>query len=86
MSTISSHVLDAERGDHAAGIGISCYRRSVDGAREKMFAVHADAQGRISETVEIGESGENLEIVFSSGAYLDKHGGERTCEPPAPDG
>ena len=76
MATISSHILDAERGDHAAGIGISCYRLWEDGSKEMIFSVQADAQGRISESVEIGESGENLEVVIDSGAYLDGHHGE----------
>ena len=84
MATLSSHVLDAERGDHAAGIGIRCYRLSADGRRETVFDVAADAQGRIREELEIGEGEGGFEVVFASGAYLDglrKDGGGGSRRP-----
>ncbi len=76
MATISSHVLDAVIGSHAAGIRVQCFRRNSPTEAALVFDVHANEQGRISETVEIptGNPSADYELVFYSRDYfLNKH-------------
>ena len=72
MATISSHVLDSVIGDHAAGIRVSCYRAPSESGREKLFDVIGNEQGRIAETIDVGQGdGAEYELVFHSAAYWE---------------
>ena len=75
MITITSHVLDGETGDHAAGISVTCSALHSDSRRIELFAVQADTSGRISESVPYEEGWNTLELVFHSGSYLGKRSG-----------
>jgi len=55
MVTISSHVLDAVIGTHAAGIRVQCFRRDALGTASLIFDQAADKQGRITQSVEIAQ-------------------------------
>lgn len=73
MATISSHILDSVRGNHAQGIRVDCFRKeNADaGAVAPIFSVFADVSGRISETVEFDpESDQQFELVFYVAEYF----------------
>ena len=76
MTIISSHVLDAVKGDHAAGIHIACYALFDGQPAEQLFALDANDEGRIAEKVDIDLAQPvTLELVFQSSAYFEKaHG------------
>ena len=72
MATVSSHVLDSVSGLSAAGVRIECTRVAAGGAREQVFDVRTDGDGRIAEPVEITSKQDDYryELVFHSGDYL----------------
>ena len=72
MAILSSHILDAVSGDHAAGIRIVCHR-IVGDIRVLEFDVAADKQGRIHHEVMI-ENGTPaaLELVIHSADYFTR--------------
>ena len=82
MATVSSHVLDSELGNHAAGIRVECFKRTSTGQQTQLFDVIASEQGRISEEIEIAsvDSDNQYELVFHSKAYFDKQSTEATSE------
>ncbi len=67
--TISTHVLDTERGAPAAGIGVTLYRLSDDGRPLRLTQALTDADGRIRDLLErplvVGEY--RLEFDLASG-------------------
>lgn len=78
MATISSHVLDAVRGDHAKGIRIECLRRENGStvAPTKVFSVVADQSGRIAKTVEVDPDADHqFELVFHTAEYFSRFTG-----------
>ncbi len=72
MARISSHILDSVAGDHAAGIRCQLFR--LGAVRELVFEVNADDEGRIAETVEIGEIGAEFELVIHGAEYFAARG------------
>ena len=73
MAMITSHVLDSISGSHAAGIRCQLYRLQKDAAPELVFDLKADAEGRISEEVEVEHATRDaeFELVFHSEAYFE---------------
>ena len=71
MATISSHVLDAVVGSHAAGIRVECYLLSGDG-RKLVFDVTANSEGRINMEVGALKPEEQYELVFYAKDYFAK--------------
>lgn len=73
MATISSHVLDSLNGTHAAGIRVQCFERDSNGSNALVFDVKANEQGRISETVQLQQTGSagEIDLVFHAQAYFD---------------
>ena len=73
MATVSSHILDSVSGKSAAGIRCQLFRITGDAARQTVFDVFADAEGRIHETVTIDESniGGKFELVMHAADYFD---------------
>lgn len=73
MATISSHVLDSVIGNHASGIRVEC-RYLVEGKSSQLvFDKIASDEGRISETVDCEQWGDNpeVELIFHSAAYYE---------------
>ena len=72
MATISSHVLDSVRGTHAAGIRCQLLQLSPNGDREVVFDVLADHEGRIHETVPVGDDdvGGEYELLLHAAEYF----------------
>ena len=68
MATVSSHVLDSVAGGHAAGVRVQLFCLEGD-ARSPVFDQLTDAEGRISEQVEIDQSAE-YELVFHGHDYF----------------
>lgn len=72
MATVSSHILDSVSGQSA--VGIRCVLKRLDGndARQMLFDVKADHEGRISEKVDIDESfrGSEYELEIHAAPYF----------------
>lgn len=50
--TISTHVLDTERGAPAVGVRVTLYRLSEDGRALRLTQALTDADGRVSDMLE----------------------------------
>ncbi|MEM7403925.1 MAG: hydroxyisourate hydrolase [Pseudomonadota bacterium] len=76
MATISSHVLNAVDGSHAAGIQVDCFKRAADGSLEPVFSITSEADGRIAAEVPMSaaDAGQEYELVFHTGVYFDARG------------
>jgi len=75
MATLSSHILDSTRGDHARGIRVSCYRiireNETTETRTEVFSVVADEQGRITQELALhSDLDSRFELVFHSAEYF----------------
>jgi 5-hydroxyisourate hydrolase len=72
MATVSSHILDSVSGRSAAGIRCQLYRIDDNEARQLVFDVSADTEGRIAERVEINAAnrGGEFELVFHGSSYF----------------
>ena len=72
MAIVSSHILDSVSGKSAAGIRCQLFRIAGDAARQAVFDVIADVEGRIKETVTIDESniGGEFELVMHAADYF----------------
>lgn len=71
MASLTSHILDSVSGKSAAGIRCQLFRIAGD-ARQPVFDVRADAEGRINETlaVDAGDTGSEFELVIHAAAYF----------------
>ena len=76
MATVSSHILDSVSGLDAAGIRCELFRLRDDGAREPVFDLLADDDGRIGETVTLDDdsSGSEFELVIHGAEYFRAQG------------
>lgn len=76
MATISSHVLNAVDGSHAAGVRVECFRLGDDGPAEPVFSVTSAEDGRIAATADVdgADEGRVYELVFHVGEYFDRDG------------
>jgi len=72
MATVSSHILDSLRGDHATGIRCQLFRLNKESDWQLVFDVKADDEGRISESVEIEKANRDakFELVIHNAAYF----------------
>jgi 5-hydroxyisourate hydrolase len=71
MATISSHILDTVSGASAIGIRAELFK--IDGdARQRLFEVNANEEGRVLEEVDIGtdSSSTEYELVFYAADYF----------------
>ena len=76
MATVSSHILDSVKGDHAAGIRCQLFQLGEAG-KSQVFDVGADVEGRIVEIVSIDDSnrGAEFELVIHAAEYFTAQGG-----------
>ena len=72
MATVSSHILDSVRGRSAAGIRCQLLQLQQGAHRQVIFDVIADAEGRIVESVPIGDDnlGSEFELVIHAADYF----------------
>ena len=74
--TISTHVLDTERGVPAAGVHVTLYRLDVAAAPIRMTQALTDADGRIRDLLErplqTGEYRIEFDIVHEDGSFFTK--------------
>lgn len=74
--TISTHVLDTERGVPAAGVHVTLYRLDVAAAPIRMTQALTNADGRIGDLLErplqIGEYRLEFDIVHEDGSFFTK--------------
>ena len=70
MATVSSHILDSVSGSHAAGI--RCQLFQLGEARQLLFHVKADDEGRIAEEVALDADsrGGEFELVLHGAEYF----------------
>jgi 5-hydroxyisourate hydrolase len=69
MTTLSTHVLDVERGVPAAGVAISLYRD-----QEHLATVVTGSNGRIADFGAGSLEQGSYRLVFEVGAYLTAQG------------
>ncbi|MEM7079139.1 MAG: hydroxyisourate hydrolase [Pseudomonadota bacterium] len=71
--TLSSHVLDLDRGQPAAGLNINVYTRAGD-VRTLLYSAATDDDGRIDKRAVQLDAGEALELTFATGAWYAARG------------
>ena len=72
MAGLTTHVLDATRGQPARGVAIELYQLASDGARTLLAATRTNADGRLDAPL-IGADEARVggfELVFHVGAYF----------------
>jgi 5-hydroxyisourate hydrolase len=72
--TISTHVLDVERGLPAEGIHVTLYRLAEDGRPVRMTQALTDDDGRVRDLLErpLVAGDYRLEFGFGSGGFFEK--------------
>ena len=74
--TISTHVLDTERGVPAAGVHVTLYRLDIAAAPIRMTQALTDSDGRIRDLLErplqTGEYRIEFDIVHVDGSFFTK--------------
>ncbi len=83
MATLTTHVLDAVAGGHAAGIRIGFFRIDEKDARHQVFDVHANQEGRLTQELTLNPDwiGCRFELVFHTAEYFS----DQSSEPPLTD-
>lgn len=66
MATVSSHILNAVDGTHAAGVAVRLINL---GTGETLFDTVTDAGGRLKEVVSRIDRDAGYELTFDVGAY-----------------
>lgn len=72
MATISCHALDAARGSHAAGLGVTLRRCHAGAPADVVFANTTDAGGRLLQSVQPDpcvEPAQEYELVLAVADY-----------------
>jgi len=69
--TISTHVLDTERGAPAAGIAVTLYRLSDDGRPLRLTQTLTDADGRVRDLLERPLVAGQYRLEFDLGPGVD---------------
>lgn len=69
--TISTHVLDLESGEPAAGVSVSLFRLTDDGRPELVADAETDDDGRIRSLVDEPLQAGDYQLAFDLGAYLE---------------
>lgn len=73
--SISTHVLDTERGEPAAGVPVALFR--WEGAELLLLAAHeTDPDGRVRSFVDEALPVGSYQIAFDVAAYFRRQGGE----------
>lgn len=82
MARITSHLLSAADGSHAAGVGVSLARLEPDGSRTRVFRSNTDAGGRLDEHVELSaqEHRSEFELAFEIGKHFASTGVDGAAE------
>jgi len=69
--TISTHVLDLETGEPAAGFPVALFRLDSDGQPELLAETQTDGAGRVRSLLETVLTPGSYQLVFDVAAYLD---------------
>ena len=82
MAKITSHLLSAADGSHAAGVGVSLARLEPDGSRTQVFRSNTDAGGRLDEHVEVSAQDQRseFELAFEIGKHFASAGVDGAAE------
>jgi 5-hydroxyisourate hydrolase len=71
--TISTHVLDTERGEPARGLSVVLFRLTDDGGSEVIAEHETDDDGRVRDLLDGGElSGGDYQLLFDVGSYREE--------------
>lgn len=68
--TISTHVLDLESGQPAAGFPVALFRLGEDGTPELLTETETDADGRVRALLSGELTAGSYQLVFDMAAYL----------------
>jgi len=69
--TISTHVLDTERGLPAEGVRVALFRLDVPNAPIRMTQALTDGDGRVASLVKGALRPGSYQLIFDVAAYLD---------------
>jgi 5-hydroxyisourate hydrolase len=69
--TISTHVLDLESGQPAAGFPVALFRLGDDGTPELLAETETDADGRVRALLSGELATGSYQLVFDAAAYLE---------------
>lgn len=68
--TISTHVLDTERGEPARGLGVVLFRLNEEGAGEVIAEHETDDDGRVADLLGDGElAAGDYQLLFDVASY-----------------
>ena len=72
--TISTHVLDVERGVPAAGVRVTLYRLADDGRPLRLTTAETDDDGRVRDLLgrPLAAGDYRLEFGFGRGGFFEK--------------
>jgi 5-hydroxyisourate hydrolase len=71
LPTISTHVLDLETGEPAAGFPVALFRLAADGQPELLTEAETDGDGRVRSLLKGGLATGSYQLVFDVAAWLD---------------
>jgi 5-hydroxyisourate hydrolase len=71
LPTISTHVLDLETGEPAAGFPVALFRLADDGSPELVGEGQTDADGRVRTLLRGELAPGSYQLVFDVAAYYD---------------
>lgn len=69
--TISTHVLDLETGEPAAGFPVALFRLAADGQPELLAEAETDGDGRVRSLLRDELTPGSYQLVFDVAAWLD---------------
>ncbi len=69
--TISTHILDLETGEPAAGFPVALFRLDAHGQPELLAETRTDGDGRVRSLLETVLTPGSYQLVFDVAAYLD---------------
>ncbi len=75
--TISTHVLDAERGLPAAGVHVTLFKLGEDGRPIRLTQALTDADGRIRDLLDRTMSAGDYRLEFNLAGPRDEEDGDR---------
>jgi 5-hydroxyisourate hydrolase len=69
--TISTHVIDLETGEPAAGFAVALFRLADDGQPELLAETRTDGDGRVRSLLQEALRPGSYQLVFDIAAWLD---------------
>ena len=71
--TISTHVLDLETGEPAAGFPVALFRLGEDGSPHLLAEAQTDGDGRVRALLKGELTPGSYQLIFDAAAYAEAH-------------